>query len=115
MFSNREPSNVVYLAAELVASSRGLQKSPTFAARLATDLCSIGRAYKATAERLCNGIRDGRGEWSEVGTTKAEKRLGMLKAKAKRLLKEHHRSARIETHDLHLAVVSAPGRETALL
>lgn len=113
MFSNREPSNVVYLAAELASSSPKF--SPVIAARLATDLCSIGRAYKAVSERLANGIRDGRGEWSEVGTIKAEKRREMLLAKARRLLSEHAPRAKVEVGDLHLSVISGPGRETSLL
>lgn len=57
--NRKEPKNETFLAAELAQVTR-----PVFAARLAEELCAIGRSYNALAERLCGGEEEW-GCWSD--------------------------------------------------
>ena len=85
-----EPSNVTCLAAELAAFAPPKWRARPFrAAALATELCALGRAYKAVSERLCGG-EDTWGRYPEAGPriARAEKRKAALEAKARKLLKE---------------------------
>ena len=82
-----EPSNTVYLAAEL-ASVSGL---PTRAAKAAVELCKIGRRFKRLSERLCGGEEEW-GPWDErVERTQEQARalLDRLHRKAIRLVGEN--------------------------
>lgn len=109
-----EPSNEVCLAAELAAGCPVLRRTPFRAAVIAHELCSIGRAYKAVSERLCNGIANARGDWDAAGTDRAEKRRDMLKRKAEQAVKGLPVS--IEGESIHLAAYTGASRfQTALL
>lgn len=74
----KEPKNETFLAAELGQVTR-----PVFAARLAAELCAIGRSYKAVAERLRGGEQEW-GPWSDR-VAKAQERA--YAAQAKRITK----------------------------
>lgn len=72
----KEPRNEVYLAAELAQVM-----PPVRAARVAVELCAIGRSYETVAERLCGGEEEW-GPWSDRVSAAQEKAFA---ANAKRV------------------------------
>ena len=75
-----EPSNVVYLAAELASAGAG----STRAAKAAVELCKLGRRYRRLSERLCGGEE----EWEPW-----DDRVARLQEQAQALLFRLHRKA----------------------
>lgn len=102
---NKEPRNETYLAAELAQVM-----PPVRAARVALELCSIGRSYKTVAGRLCGGESEW-GAWSDkVG--KAQERA--YTANARRITKARALVAgwpvRIEVEGLFMKAFTIKGR-----
>jgi hypothetical protein len=112
----KEPANVVFLAAEL--ARWGTMPSPTMissnrCAYAATEACAIGRSFTRIAEKLCGGEEEW-GRWSEAverAQARAERRKEKLRATATALLDPF--GCKVTGESLHLRACVG-GQETVL-